>query len=70
MEDYSCTENITNCRIFLFHVLDVDDFRGNESSSSASDEEIVWLLSPSCQSEISHDQVVRVLTILTLRPEK
>jgi hypothetical protein len=57
VEDQAQTEEVANGLVFGFHVLDVDDFRGNVSGGAASDEQVLADGGELGQAEVSDDAV-------------
>ena len=56
VKDAPNTEHITDWMRFCRHVLDVDDLWCDIPWSSASYEQVIWIVSHSCQSEVNNDR--------------
>lgn len=54
VENATCTENVTDRMRLCAHVLNVYDFRRHIAWSTASNEQIVWIVSYRRQAEINY----------------
>lgn len=61
MEDEAQTEHVTDWIVFGFHVFNVDDFRGDVSWSTASDEKILFSVCEFGQSVIGNHAIEGIL---------